>query len=266
MTMSASSQPPARLQAQPDNARVASTRLVDALVAGTGLIVFAPLMAMIAAAVFFEGGRPIIFSQVRLGRGGRPFKLYKFRKFDAVPGRGGALTVKDDPRLTRVGKFLLWTKFDELPQLWNILNDDMAVVGPRPESLDFADCFEDGYHWLLDHKPGIFGPTQVFFRNETALHPNQANGDPERFYRDVLFPLKARIDRAYYPARTPLRDLAWIVRGIGAVFGWAPSPRDGADLVAEVEEWMRRNSLCEALPEHTKPATGIFAAPLPVKR
>lgn len=218
-------------------------RAVDILVAAAGLVVLAPLFALIAAAIVVDGRGPIIFSQLRLGMRGQHFRLYKFRKFDE--GRqvcgGGPLTLKDDPRLTRLGRLLARTKLDELPQLWNVLKGDMAVVGPRPESLEFSDCFGDSHRWAFDHRPGIFGPTQVLFRNEGIFFENQKGSDLGRFYREVLFPLKARIDRAYYPERTLLRDIAWVVRGILAVFGWMPALDGRADLAAEVENWIRCN-------------------------
>jgi lipopolysaccharide/colanic/teichoic acid biosynthesis glycosyltransferase len=218
-------------------------RAFDASAAAVGLVVLAPLLALVAAAILVDGRGPIIFSQLRLGMRGEHFRLYKFRKFDEssrVCG-GGPLTMRNDPRLTRLGRLLALTKLDELPQLWNVLRGDMALVGPRPESLDFADCFDDGHRWALDHRPGIFGPTQVFFRNEGSLFRGRRGHDLERFYRDVLFPLKARIDRAYYPERTVFRDITWIVRGILAVFGCTPSLHDGSDLAGEVEHWIRCN-------------------------
>jgi lipopolysaccharide/colanic/teichoic acid biosynthesis glycosyltransferase len=227
-----------RSRQTPVPASDAATRIFDVVIAAIILVFFAPLMITVAAAVLAEGGRPIFFSQVRLGRGGRHFRMYKFRKFykrECTAGR--PLTMEDDPRLTGVGRVLAWTKLDELPQLWNILKGDMSIVGPRPESLDFQDCFEGPYQLVLQHKPGIFGPSQVLFRNEGSLYRGRA--DPERFYRDVLFPLKAHIDSAYFAHRTPLRDIAWAVRGVLAVFGWSSLLRAGTVLVVEVEHCVK---------------------------
>jgi len=211
-----------------------ATRIFDIVVAAVILVFFAPLMIAVAAAVLAEGGRPIFFSQVRLGRGGRHFRMYKFRKFHerGCPA-GFPLTMDGDPRLSGVGRVLAWTKLDELPQLWNVLKGDMSIVGPRPESFEFQDCFEGPCRVVLEHKPGIFGPSQVLFRNEGSLYRGRA--DPERFYRDVLFPLKAQIDSAYFSHRTLLRDIAWAVRGALAVFGWSSWLRAGEALVEEVE-------------------------------
>ena len=193
-------------------------RAIDLVVATTAAIVFGPLMLVIALALLLEGGRPIFFVQTRVGAGGRPFRMYKFRKFDVRCGSQGlALTMAGDSRMTTIGRFLAVTKFDELPQLWNVLKGEMAIVGPRPESLVFADCFRGGFEDVLQYKPGLLGPAQVLFRHEAHFYPQSA--DPLRFYREVLFPAKARIDLSYYPQRTIITDIAWMVRGLLAVLG-----------------------------------------------
>ncbi|MDW4549734.1 sugar transferase [Defluviimonas sp. D31] len=196
----------------------ALNRAFDIALATAGLIVLAPLMLLITLAILIETGRPILFAQVRLGKGGKRFRMFKFRKFGPAPATQGCpLTVKGDPRMTRVGRILEATKLDELPQLFNILRGDMAFVGPRPESLDFADCFKGAFLGVLDHRPGIFGPSQVAFRSEAELYP--AENDPTVFYRRVLFPTKANLDLQYYPNRTALRDVGWLLRGVLAVLG-----------------------------------------------
>jgi lipopolysaccharide/colanic/teichoic acid biosynthesis glycosyltransferase len=201
---------------------VLARRILDLVVAGAGLAAFFPVMVLIAATILIDSGRPIFFSQIRLGQRGRHFRMYKFRKFyQQGRSRGNLLTMKNDCRMTPLGILLQRTKLDELPQLWNILKGEMSVVGPRPESLDFADCFVDAYVGVLAYKPGIFGPNQVFFRNEGSIYTN--NSDPEGFYREILFPLKARVDLAYYPHRSILSDLKWILRGLFAVVGWSPT-------------------------------------------
>ena len=209
-------------------------RALDVTIALASILLLAVPMAVIASAVCLESGRPVFFSQTRLGRGGRHFRLYKFRKFhrDVAPG-GRAVSLKGDPRLSRVGKVLEWTKLNELPQLWNVLKGDMSMVGPRPETLNFADCFGENYRRVLDYKPGIFGPSQVIFRNESALYP--AGCDPHQYYREVLFPLKARIDLAYFPHRNIYSDIAWIIRGALAVFGGVALLRGGPCSIEELE-------------------------------
>jgi lipopolysaccharide/colanic/teichoic acid biosynthesis glycosyltransferase len=189
-------------------------RLIDILCSAVAIALLSPVFAMVALAVWIGSGRPILFSQLRLGQSGKPFRMYKFRKFRASCGNDGSpLTLTEDERLTAVGRVLIATKLDELPQLWNVLRGDMSLVGPRPESLSFSDCFRDGLEKLLEYKPGVFGPCQVLFRHESQLYPTDASAAD--FYRDVLFPAKAKIDLAYFPSRTLASDLGWIARA-----GW----------------------------------------------
>jgi lipopolysaccharide/colanic/teichoic acid biosynthesis glycosyltransferase len=193
-------------------------RAFDVLVAIVAILVLGPLMLVIALAVRLESPGPVFFCQTRIGRGGRRFGMYKFRKFHRNAGNSGSpLTLHKDPRLTRVGAALMATKLDELPQLWNVIRGDMAIVGPRPESLAFADCFQDGREELLRYKPGLLGPCQIMFRNETAALPS--GGDADQFYREVLFPQKAQIDLRYFESRTFASDILIIVRGVLAVCG-----------------------------------------------
>ena len=195
-------------------------RLLDLLLAIAGLVVLSPFMLLVVLLILIETGRPIFYSQTRIGRDGGRFRIHKFRKFYKDIGAGSPLTVDHDPRMTPVGRFLALSKLDELPQLWNVVVGEMAIVGPRPESVDFSDCFSGSYSKVLEYTPGIFGPSQVAFRDERSFYPK--NVDPIQFYRDVLFPVKASIDLAYFPNRTLFWDLLWMVRGVFAVIGGSP--------------------------------------------
>ena len=188
-------------------------RTLDILCAGMAALVLAPLMLIVVIVIWIESGGPILFSQLRLGQYGRPFRMYKFRKFAPdCDTHGCPLTIEGDGRLTAVGRVLAASKLDELPQLWNVLRGDMSLVGPRPESLAFTDCFRNGFEKILEHKPGLFGPCQVMFRHESKLFP--ADVAAVEFYRQVLFPAKAEIDLAYFSRRTLASDLSWILRGV----------------------------------------------------
>lgn len=196
-------------------------RALDIVCSSVGLLVLAPVALVLALAVLIESGRPILFSQMRLGQNGKPFRMYKFRKFRPDCGdQGCPLTLEDDSRLTRIGRVLIASKLDELPQLWNVLRGDMSLVGPRPESLAFADCFRDGFEKIHEYKPGVFGPCQVLYRNESKLYPPGVSATG--FYRQVLFPAKAEIDLAYFAHRTLVSDLGWILR---AAFAIVAGPR-----------------------------------------
>jgi lipopolysaccharide/colanic/teichoic acid biosynthesis glycosyltransferase len=213
-------------------------RLTNAFLAGALLLLLSPLMLAIAVGICIETGRPVFFMQTRLGRGARPFRLVKFRKFRQDCGAAQLpLTLYNDSRLTRIGRLLERSKFDELPQLWNVVKGEMAIVGPRPESLTFRDCFAGAYHAVLEHTPGIFGPSQALFRNEGKLY--RPDWEPEAFYRAILFPAKARLDLTYYPIRTPIRDLIWVFHGVLAVLGCAPISRHVAMMARETTDAIR---------------------------
>ena len=193
-------------------------RILDVGVALVGLIVLSPVILLVSGAILVGSGRPLLFSQVRLGRHGRRFHIFKFRKFRVNCGSHGfPLTLANDPRMTAVGRMLARTKLDELPQLINVLRGEMAIVGPRPESLDFVDCFTSANRDVLEFVPGIFGPAQSAFRDECSFYP--ADSDPVSFYRLVLFPIKVSVDLAYYPNRSLLSDFKWIFAGVLAVMG-----------------------------------------------
>ena len=194
-------------------------RCFDLAIAAFALLVFAPIMTIVATAIAFESGFPVLFRQARIGIGGRPFEMYKFRKFSRSCS-GPALTKADDSRFTKVGKFLAKTKLDELPQFWNVLTGDMAIVGPRPETFEFSGCYTGGYEEALQYKPGVVGPSQVFFRDEASHYPE--GGDPCQFYREVIFPIKAGLDIAYCRRRTIASDVVWLWRSALAVFGRTP--------------------------------------------
>jgi lipopolysaccharide/colanic/teichoic acid biosynthesis glycosyltransferase len=214
-------------------------RALDVAIALAGLVAFAPAMVVIAVMICVDTSGPVFFRQIRLGRGGRRFHLCKFRKFGHdADATGGAVTLKNDPRMTRVGRTLERTKLDELPQLWNVLVGDMSIVGPRPETLDFADCFDDDFRGVLDYTPGLLGPCQAIFRNESSFYP--ADRDPHEFYRTVLFPAKARINLLYFSRRTVVSDVCWIIRSALAVLGFPAFRRESLNSVEAVENWLRR--------------------------
>ena len=188
-------------------------RTFDVVFSLLGLIFGAPIIGLISLAVRLDTPGSILFTQERLGAGGRVFKLLKFRKFSSDWGaRGPGVTVAGDVRMTRVGRVLERTKLDELPQLWNILKGEMSFVGPRPESLKYSSLFSGRYADVLKYRPGIFGPNQIDYRNESEMYP--ADESPDEFYRRVLFPAKAEQDLSYFSRASCWSDLGWIIKGI----------------------------------------------------
>jgi exopolysaccharide biosynthesis polyprenyl glycosylphosphotransferase len=143
-------------------------RLVDLLGAAIGLVVLAMLFPVIALAIWLESGRPIVFRQTRVGRGGQRFVLIKFRTMvaGAEPDGEPRWAAEDDPRATRVGRWLRRTRVDELPQMWNVLKGEMSLVGPRPERPEFVAELERRipfYRTRLLVRPGLTGWAQVNF-------------------------------------------------------------------------------------------------------
>ena len=144
-------------------------RILDIVVSGTALCALSPLFLILALVIAMEGGTPIFFSQTRIGRNGRPFDIYKFRKFKSSCDQNGyPLTLDGDERLTRVGRILAASKLDELPQLWNILRGDMSLVGPRPPLEREVMEYETHVHRRFLVKPGITGLWQVSGRSNLS--------------------------------------------------------------------------------------------------
>lgn len=140
--------------------------LLDRIVSSIFLVVLAPLFGVIALLIFLDSPGPILYWQTRVGQGGKIFSLCKFRTMipDAEKHTGAVLAQKNDPRVTRIGKFLRKTRLDELPQLWNVLRGEMSLVGPRPERPEFVERWKEiipHYEARLLTKPGITGWAQV---------------------------------------------------------------------------------------------------------
>ncbi len=192
-------------------------RLLDMLVAGVGLLLLLPLMGVIALLIKLDTPGSVFFAHERVGRYGRKFKVLKFRTMvQDAHKRGGAITAGHDPRITRVGRILRKTKLDELPQLWNVLKGEMSLVGPRPEVEKYVQLWEPTLRELvLSVRPGITGLTQIRYRHEEALLAQQP--DPEKYYREVLLPLKLASDVEYVQRRSLPFDLYLLARTLIAL-------------------------------------------------
>ncbi|MBN1603829.1 MAG: sugar transferase [Chitinispirillaceae bacterium] len=190
-------------------------RLLDILISSLALVIFLPLFAGIALLIKFETPGPVFFMQTRVGLNGRKFRMFKFRKFGCDAPSGPGVTLVKDPRMTRMGKFLERFKLDELPQFINVLTGDMTVVGPRPETLQFAKHIKGADMEVLSVRPGIFGINQLIYRREANLFPQDT--DPEVFYIKELMPLKIRNDIQYIRTATVCADLSIIIKCIFVV-------------------------------------------------
>lgn len=144
-------------------------RLVDIAVSAAALLLVAPLMALVAAAIVLETGRPVLFRQVRVGQAGREFLMYKFRSMVVSAEPGPHSTAPQDARITRVGRFLRRFSIDELPQLANVLKGDMSLVGPRPDvPAQRANYTADQWAERCAVRPGITGLAQALRRSEAS--------------------------------------------------------------------------------------------------
>lgn len=193
-------------------------RLLDLVFAAAGLFLLAPLMTVIAVCVRLDSPGPVFFRQLRVGRGGVPFRIHKFRTMRAdATSSGLPLTVGADPRITRVGRLLRRTKLDELPQLIDVLAGTMSLVGPRPEVPRYVALYPEAVRrQVLSVRPGITDPASIAYRDENALLASAA--DPERVYVEQVLPAKLRAALDYVEHRSLRGDLRLIGATLRAVW------------------------------------------------
>ena len=187
----------------------------DLVVGGTGLVVTAPVMAVGVVAATLSTRQWGIFSQERIGRDGRPFRVHKVRSMRRMAGVTTTVTSGADPRITRVGAWLRRLKVDELPQLVNVVRGEMSLVGPRPDVAGWADELTGADRVVLSVRPGITGPASVLFRHEEELLA--AADDAEAYNRDVIWPEKVRLNREYVENWSLRQDLRWLVATVTSV-------------------------------------------------
>jgi lipopolysaccharide/colanic/teichoic acid biosynthesis glycosyltransferase len=199
-------------------------RIFDLVLSALALVLLAPLFAVIALAIRWDSAGPVLFRQERVGRGGRPFRIHKFRTMGAdAPLQGPALTIGHDPRITRVGAWLRRTKLDELPQLIDVLRGHMSLVGPRPEVPQYVALYPaDLRARVLSVRPGITDPVSLKLADEASVLA--AAADPERTYREELLPAKLREAVAYAEQASLWSDLRIIAATVHAL--WFKRPAD----------------------------------------
>lgn len=195
----------------------AARRLLDVTLGATLLAVALPVLVLAAVLVLVADGRPVLYRQWRVGEGGRPFQLLKLRTMRA--GDGPGVTASGDPRVTRVGALLRRLSVDELPQLWHVVAGQMTLVGPRPESVQLARRYPAAWRSALDPRPGLTGPTQLCFRESSAIPP--PGWGVEDWYLQVLLPLRAACDQEYLRRPTLPRTVGYLGRTALLVAGLA---------------------------------------------
>lgn len=192
-------------------------RSLDALASFCGLVLLFPVFALVAIAIRLETSGPCFFRQVRSGRDGRPFHIFKFRSMRVSNSTAAPLiTAAGDPRITRTGRLLRKTKVDELPQLINVLLGDMSLVGPRPEVPKYTETYSAAQRQVLSVRPGITGPTALACIHEEEILAQQP--DPEHFYKQSLLRLKLELDLSYCENIRLSSDLSLIAQTAGRMF------------------------------------------------
>jgi lipopolysaccharide/colanic/teichoic acid biosynthesis glycosyltransferase len=202
-------------------------RSFDIIFSGIALVLLSPLLLPLMFILRVTGEGEIFFLQNRVGRGGKHFKLYKFATMlKDSPNMGtGTVTVKNDPRVLPMGGFLRKTKINELPQLINIFNGDMSVIGPRPQTQRCFDAFPElAQNDIANVRPGLSGIGSVVFRSEEDMM--HANVDPDRLYDDVIMPYKGNLESWYvrnnsvwnYFLLIALTILVILTRSTGLIF------------------------------------------------
>lgn len=196
-------------------------RFVDVLASGAGLIVLSPVLLLVVLAIFLEDRHGVLYRGRRIGRGGVPFDMLKFRTMRIDADRvGGTSTPADDPRITRVGAWLRQYKLDELPQLVNVLKGEMSLVGPRPQVAWAVDLYSPEERTLLSVRPGITDYASIRFANEAEIL--RGSSDPDRAYLELIAPEKIRLGLRYVRTRSLAIDVRIIAATVLAALG-----RDG---------------------------------------
>lgn len=182
-------------------------RIFDIVIALGVLVLLSPLLGLIVLAIRRDSPGPILYRGPRLGRGGKVFKMLKFRTMYENPASytGPKVTAYDDPRVTSLGRWLRATKLNELPQFWNVLKGDMSLVGPRPEDPNIAKTWPQAiWEELVAVRPGVTSPASIEYRNEENL---LCAGNVMQQYMQELVPDKMRLDQLYVRNRSLLLDL-----------------------------------------------------------
>jgi lipopolysaccharide/colanic/teichoic acid biosynthesis glycosyltransferase len=197
-------------------------RVVDVAASGLALVVLSPVFAVIALAIVLESGRPVFFSQERVGQGRRPFRILKFRTMVVDADRAGPkVSGQRDPRITRVGAFLRATKLDEFPQVVNVLCGEMTLIGPRAEVPDMIRHYTPEELRILEFRPGLTAPGQIYFTTDQAAELDGLD-DADAYYVEHHLHPKLRMDLDYLRDRSVLLDVKIVAWTVKLLLGFRP--------------------------------------------
>ena len=182
-------------------------RVFDVAAAAVIAGVTSPIMLLLAAAIKLDSPGPVFYRQVRVGRWGRPFRIFKFRtRVQDADKKGLALTVGEDARITRMGHLLRKCRLDEFAQVFNVLNGTMSLVGPRPEVPKYVEQYDPSYLPTLLVRPGVTAPSSLHFRNEDEILAASPD-DPEKTYVEKVLPIKMKLNLDYLEDISVVTDL-----------------------------------------------------------
>lgn len=192
-------------------------RLFDIISSALGLLCFLPIGLIIAMCIVCESKGGVFYRQVRVGKDNVDFTLIKFRTMRPCAEQQGLLTVgAHDARITKVGYFLRKYKIDEIPQLWNVLNGEMSIVGPRPEVRKYVDLYTPEQRRVLIVRPGLTDYASVEYVHENEILATSPT--PEKTYVEEIMPAKLRLNLQYIQNQTLLGDIRLIFKTFTAIF------------------------------------------------
>lgn len=191
-------------------------RCFDIFASGVGLIVLSPLFLVLAVWIKCDSPGPVFYRQVRVGRGNKDFRIFKFRSMRLGSDNGSLVTIGGrDPRITKSGLLIRKFKFDELPQLINVFVGDMSLVGPRPEVRHYINYWTEEQMHVLDVRPGITDPASIKFINENELLEKVS--DPEDYYINVIMQEKINLYLEYVERAGFWYDIMLIFKTISVI-------------------------------------------------
>ena len=190
-------------------------RTFDIILSIFAIFLLLPFFLVVSFLIVIDSGFPIFFLQKRIGRGAKEFNIIKFRTMK-TNNENITITVSDDSRITRIGKYLRKTKIDELPEILNVLFGQMSFVGPRPDVKGYADKLKGANRKILALRPGITGPASLKYYNEEYILSKKSN--PKKYNDEVIFPDKVKINMDYFHNRSFFLDLKIIFATILRIF------------------------------------------------
>ncbi len=201
-------------------------RIFDVIVSLLVVVVALPLWLVVALAIKLDSPGPVFYRATRIGKGGQPFILYKFRTMVAgASGWGPGVTRDRDPRITPVGRLLRKLKIDEMPQLINVLKGEMSIVGPRPEDPRYVRYYTPEQRRVFAVRPGMASPAFVRYRHEEEILAAAGDG-VEDYYLTALLPNKLRMDLEYIERQSLWFDLCVLAQAAVSLFK-APARQSG---------------------------------------